>query len=542
MTGLLGANPVLLLFVVAAAGYLLGRVRLFGLQLGVAGVLFAGLGLSALEPTLRLPEVLQTFGLVIFVYTIGLSSGPTFFATLRRSGLRDGLFVLGGVGVACLAVLLLVVHGLGARPELGVGLFAGALTNTPALAAVLEVLRSRTPDGSHLLTLPVVGYSLAYPIGAFGVILAIHLAQRLCGVPPAARAKGDTPSAEPLEDATIDVTRTSTQPLRSLMREQGCGVKVVRLLRRGEVRLVEDDTVVEPGDRVGVVGPPTQVTRAAQLLGARSSVALHLDRRVLDFRRIVVSEPALAYRPLRDLQFQQKYGAIITRIRRGDVDRLANGTDVLELGDRVRVVAPRERLGEVAELLGDSYRSLSEVDVVSVGLGIALGLLLGHVPIGLPGGAALRLGTAGGPLVVGLVLGWRRRTGPLLWGLPYNASLTLRQLGAVCFLAAVGTKAGGAFVQTLREPGAWPLLAAGAAITLTVAFGLLFVGHRWLRLPTSLLMGMVAGVHTQPAALAVAVERTKSEAPNSGYARVFALATLTKILVAQLLVLLAGGS
>jgi putative transport protein len=211
---------------------------------------------------------------------------------------------------------------------------------------------------------------------------------------------------------------------------------------------------------------------------------------------------------------------------------------VLELGDRVRVVARHERMPEVTAFFGDSYRAVSEVDLFTFGLGLALGLALGALPIPLPGGVRVSLGFAGGPLVVALVLGTLGRTGPLVWSLPYAANMTLRQIGLVFFLAGVGTRAGRSFVTTLTSSGGLALFAAGALVTCAVAVAALWVGHKLMRVPMTLLIGMVAGIQTQPAVLGYALEQTGNDLPSVGYASVYPLAMIAKILLVQIVLLL----
>ncbi|MCS6889416.1 MAG: transporter, partial [Chloroflexus sp.] len=226
---------------------------------------------------------------------------------------------------------------------------------------------------------------------------------------------------------------------------------------------------------------------------------------------------------------------VITRIRRGDAEILPHGDTTLELGDRVRVVTQRDNMERVTNFFGDSYRALAEIDVVSLGLGMALGMLVGLIPFPLPGGGSFSLGLAGGPLIVALLLGWRGRTGPIVWSLPYSANLTLRQVGMTLFLAGVGTRAGYSFVTTLTQGNGLLLFLSGALITVPVAFATLFIGYKLLKLPFSLLAGMLAGLQTQPAVLAFANEQTGNEAPNIGYAMVYPTATIAKIILAQLL-------
>jgi len=217
------------------------------------------------------------------------------------------------------------------------------------------------------------------------------------------------------------------------------------------------------------------------------------------------------------------------------VEFLARDDTTLELGDRVRVVTRRENMGSVSQFFGDSFKALGEIDVLSFSLGLALGILVGQIPIPLPGGITFKLGTAGGPLVVALILGALERTGPIVWTLPYNANLTLRQIGLILFLAGVGTRAGYAFVSTLMQGNGLMLFGAGAALTMGVVALMLLIGYRILKIPMNLLLGMIAGMQTNPAILSFANQETENDLPNLGYATVYPLATILKIILAQAL-------
>ncbi len=541
MTRYLIDNPLLLLFVVVAIGYPLGRLKIRGTSLGVASVLFAGLAVGAIDQRLKLPEILYQFGLVIFVYTIGISNGRAFFASFRRQGGRHTLLVTGVVGIA---VLFTVVEYalLDLKPTLTAGMFAGSLTNTPALASELEYLQAYGPEAEReqLLAEPVIGYSVAYPIGVLGVILAIAVAQRRWRIDyarEAQRVRDGEGAAKPLENRTIHVTcpDAAHRTVADLAREEGWDVVFGRVRRAGHLELVTAETRLDPDDLVLVVGTREELDRVTVRLGETCDERLELDRSELDFRRIFVSSREVTGRRLRDLDLRQRFGAVVTRIRRGDVEFLPHGETVLEPGDRVRVVAPRESMPVISTFFGDSYRALSEIDVPTFSLGLTLGLLLGVLPIPLPGGVDLKLGLAGGPLIVALVLGALDRTGPLVWSLPYSANLTLRQLGLIVFLAGIGTRAGYAFVTTVRGREGILILVSGAAITFAVAFAALWIGYRLMKVPMGLLVGMVAGLQTQPAVLGFALEQTGDDLPNVGYAALFPIATIAKIIAAQLL-------
>lgn len=552
----LAANPLLLLFAVVAVGYPVGRLRVRGVSLGIAAILFAGLAIGALDPRLRLPEVLQLLGLCLFVYSVGLSSGPGFVSSLRRHGARNGALV----AIALAGSALMTWGGAqvaGVAPGAMAGLFAGSLTNTPALAAALEQLSQATPTAADgladgladaLASAPVVAYSVAYPLGVLIPILLIGLVPRLYGTAASddARVSHQWPAAGKgragsgsLVVGTIAVTRSDVAGLSiaALRRDANSRVQTGRIRRAdGQVVIATDEEQLHVGDLVTAVGESADVERLVARLGVRSTEAINLDRRELDVRRIFVSNAAVAGYSLRELNLTQQFGAIVTAVRRGDADWVPTGDTVLQLGDRVRVLTRRESMPAVSRFLGDSYRAVSEFDVLTFGFGIVLGIMVGLIPIPLPGGLTIRLGLAGGPLVVAMLLGARGRTGPLVWGIPYGVSLTMREIGLLLFFAGIGTRSGFALLEALQEPATATLVAIGALSTLTGAALTLLAGRFLFRVPAGLLTGMIAGVHTQPAALSVALDQRLDDTPNVGYAAVFPVATILKLVLAQLLV------
>lgn len=533
MVELLAGSPLLLLFTVAALGYLLGKVQIAGFGLGISAVLFAGIAIGSLDPRLRLPEIVHLFGLVTFVYVVGLGSAPGFFAALRRRGLQAAALALGAVMLAALLVAMIAAQ-LGLSAEVAAGVFAGATTNTPALAAVIDALGATGEQAG-----PVLGYSLAYPFGVLGVLATIAMVPRVFGVDLATEkvTAEDAPGLGVLvESATVVIERDLPEMSAAFLR-QHLGLRIVfsRVRRGARVAVVTDDFVLHRDDVVGLVGERAELVAAAAQLGRVVDERLELDRSVVDFRRIVVSSSALAERSIASLQLGTRFGAVITRVRRGDDELPIEPSTRLELGDAVRVVAPRARLPAIAKFFGDSQRALAEIDVISFSLGIGLGLLVGQLPIPLPGGGSFSLGFAGGPLVVGLALGRIGRTGPLVWTLPHAAGMTLRQVGLVLFLAGIGTRAGWAFAEAVRQGGVLGVLGLGVLVTLAVSWLTLVIGHRVLRLPASVVVGMIAGIQTQPADLAFACERTRNEIPAAGYAAVYPVATIAKIVLAQLL-------
>jgi putative transport protein len=533
------ANPLLLLFVVVAVGYPLGRVRLRGFSLGIAGVLFAGLAAGAVHPDLKLPELIYQLGLVLFVYTVGLANGAAFFASFRRQGLRDAGFVA-ILLVAAAAVVGLAARLLGLSGAAAAGLFAGSLTNTPALAAVLEALR-HAPVSAAQTADPVVAYSVAYPMGVVGMLVAIVVAERWFRVDyreEAGRTRGGAVADGRLASRTVEVQRAVGRRVKDLIREQAWDVVFGRRKRAGALALVDGDDVLLEGDLVTLVGPPAELDRAQAVLGRASADQLELNREEMDSRFAVVSSHAAVGRRLRDLALPERFGALVTRVRRGDVELVPRSETVLELGDQARVLARRVDLPSVGRFFGDSYRELRELDVLTFSLGLGLGLLVGMVAVPLPAGITVRLGLAGGPLVVALILGALRRTGSMVWTLPHSANQTLRQLGLIFFLAGVGTRAGDAFLSTLRQGAGARLFATGAAITALVAGATLWAGYRWLLIPMARLTGMLSGLQTQPAVLAFAQERSGDDEPSVAYAGIYPIAIVLKIVLAQILLAL----
>lgn len=543
---LLVAQPLLLLFIVSGLGYALGQIKIAGVSLGVAAVLFVGLAFGALSPEMEIPVIIVELGLIVFVYTIGLASGPGFFASFKRKGLRDNLFVFGMlIFAAVLTVIAALILDL--KATVTAGMYAGSLTNTPALASLLETVRATAPPSQAelLAAEPVIGYSVAYPMGVIGMLIGVYVVQRAFRIDYRAEAQSLRQYGVVELDLVTRTVRVESDhfvgiPLRDMVLSPNHDVIISRVKRGETLSLASGDTVLERDDLVALVGPADELDGLISRIGTLADEQLELDRRAFDFRRIFVSNPDVVGKTLSELHLTDEYGAIVSRVRRGDIDLMAAGDTVLELGDRVRVVARRHDMSRLTELFGDSYKALSEVNLLSLNLGLALGVLVGLIPIPLPGGVTISLGLAGGPLIVGLVLGARRRTGPLVWTLPYSANLTLRQVGLILLLAGIGVRSGYTFFTNFSASGGIQVFVAGAIITMVTAFLTLLIGHKLLKIPFGLLTGVLSGLGTQPATLGFALQQADNELPNIGYALAFPIATITKIVVAQLILLFLG--
>ena len=538
LVGALSESSILTLFVVIGLGFLLGEVSVFGFRFGVAGVLFAGLAVGSLSPLITVPEVIPTFGLILFVYAMGVSSGRAFFDAFRRHGYRDNAFA---AGVLILGALLTFALGrlLGLPATATAGLDRGALNNGPALAAVQERLRERAresglqpQDVKGLSDQPVLAYSVAYPIGVIGALICFQLAGRLWPVALDPPLEGPELAVRDFVVKNPAVIGHTIREVMSLDRE--APFVISRVQQGGRTAIARSDTTLSEGDIVAVVGDDQALRRAKDILGAISPSQIELDRSDLDYRRVFVSSPEIVGKRIGDLDLPDRLSAVITRLRRGDLDIVPDQATRLEYGDRVRVVTRRANFAAVARFFGDSVRGASEMQVGSQAMGLVLGVIVGMLPIPLGGGSTMRLGLAGGSLFVGLLLGRLERTGRISWVMPVPANLTLRQVGLLLFLAGLGTQAGYSFLDTLRHNGG-QLLLAGGVVTFAVTLATLIVGRQLLGIRSDALLGLAAGVQTQPACLAYANELARSEVPSAAYAAVFPTAMIVKIVVAQLL-------
>lgn len=520
MLDALASTPLLTMMIVVALGTLIGAIPFGPLRFGPAGALFVGLGIGALDP--RLGEglaLIQTLGLALFVYTVGLSAGSSFFRDLRHQ-----LPLMGGASVVLMVmtgVTILLGGLLGLTPAVAAGAFAGALTSTPALATAAERAGSEEP---------AVGYALSYPVG---VIVTILLVAVILSRPWTGRRDPDSVAGQGLVDISVEVERaTRLDDVPGLAQGQ---VRLSYLARGGEVRVVRPGEDLKVGDRVVVLGPTEAVTRAREHLGHRVDEHLAHDRSVVDYRRIVVSAPRVAGRTIGELDVPGRFDGMVTRVKRGDVDLLATEDFVLELGDRVRVIVPRGRLAEAAGLFGDSERKVSEIDAVTLGVGLAIGLAIGLIAVPLPGGLSFALGLAAGPLIVGIVLGRFERTGPLVWGLPMAANLTIRQLGLLLFLGATGLASGQAFAAQALTGTGMRIVITAVVISL-VAGSLFIVVARLAGVSAPRAAGGLAGFVGQPAILAYANNRITDPRVEAGYAALFALGLILKIMLVQFIV------
>ena len=534
--GFLGSSVVARLFLVIAVGYVVGEVTFPGkFRLGIAAVLFIGMGIGAWDPAFTVPESITTLGLAVFVYCVGLETAAGFFRTMRSRGLVTILCTVVGL-LAGTVVAWLFIHFLHKPRELIVGIYCGALNNAPALATVTEALHRRGASPQEI-ALTVVGCGLAYPITVVTLLLKIQfLFSRNSATPATHEASAGTKWIPPVI-LIVEPLRDGEAPWTCGEVHRKTGVVLSRIRRPdGTWSLLREGDGLTAGSEVVAIGSEAQVEAAGRLLGRRSAESV--DYTGVESHRYFLSNPRLAGKTVGSLQLQN-IGAVVTRIRRGDVNIPVREGTILQLGDRLRVVSYQDTEAEVRKLLGNSLQVLGETGYLTFAIGIILGLILGSIPIPIPGlETPLRLGAAGGPLVMALVLGALGRTGAFVWNLPYSSNQTLKLFGLLLFLAALGLQAGGHVLPALQADG-WFI--AGLAVLIGLATHLAF--WAMLRLfgigDPAVVSGQSAALQTMPAALAFACKKAGSNLEvTTAYATIFPFAMIGKILLAQLLLLL----
>jgi putative transport protein len=517
---LLTSQPLLALFFTIAAGYLLGAVSVKGLSLGSGAVLFVGLAVGAFAPTLVIPALLGNLGLLLFLYGVGIAYGAQFFRGLTTAdGVKANLAAVIAVGAA-LALTLAVARWLPAidLPH-ALGAYAGAGTSTAALQAALAVFG----------TAPATGYSMAYPIGVAVPILLLGVYNAM--FKPKV-AKGGA-SALHAEEIAVNEFYVIGMTLLDASRNLPAGVAIAAI-RRGHHNLVAEDSMcIERDDVLLVTGTDREeLHNAAARFGAAHPGRMLRDRSDLDYERFFISSAGVAGQPLSALVLPPALNARILHLRRGDVELPLTPDRLLEYGDRVGVMAPRASFDALRALFGDSIKGTGEISYIGIGVGVTLGLAFGAIHWPLPLLGHLSLGFAG-LLLVALLLGWRRRTGPFQWAMPLSANLVLRNFGLTLFLAVVGISSGATFAATFANNGLLYLL-LGSAIVATLVIVTMVMALLVFRLPFDSVAGIVAGATGNPAILAFANRIAPTDRPDIGYAMIFPSMTVLKIVLVQI--------
>jgi putative transport protein len=545
------AHAIGVLALVCLAGMAIGSLKVRGVGLGTAGVLFAGIltgyfGKPVDHATL---EFVKEFGLVLFVFTIGLQLGPGFLAALRQQGLvlnalAATIVVLGALTAPILGRLM------GIDPAAVLGLLSGATTNTPSLGAVQQALTALPDVSPDRQDLPALAYAVSYPVAIAGIIGSLLALKAFFRIDPIKEAEAfateQRSDADPLERRCLIVENPNLEgvAVEAIPSHLETAVTISRIRRGGEteVRLATGDTILKNDDRIVAVGTRPMLDRFQQVVGRRSDEDLLQAPGYVTSLGVVVTSRRVLGKTVKELGLEQSLGVVITRVTRADLEMTAVPNLRLHFGDVVQVVGDQGSIQRAAVFLGNSLKALNETHFIPLFIGIALGIALGTMPIALPGlPQPLRLGLAGGALIVALVLGRVGRIGRLVWHMPANVNLAFREFGIALFFAAVGLMAGAKFFSTVFSPTGALWLLAGLVITIPPLLLVGIFARTALKMNFVALSGLVAGSMTDPPALAFASNISRSDAPMVSYATVYPLTMVLRILSAQILVLLLCG-
>lgn len=547
------ALTVSVLALVAVVGLWLGNIKIRGVGFGIGGVLFGGIFVGHFADQLGwvlsadMLHFIREFGLILFVYTIGIQVGPGFFASLRVSGLRLNLFAFGIVVMGGLVTAIL--HKLFAIPlPVVLGIFSGAVTNTPALGAGQQILRDLGIP-ADVVDQMGMSYAMAYPFGICGILLSMWLVRVLfrVNVEQEAKEHESTLTNGHALIKTINI-RVENPNLNNMAIQDvpilnSATIICSRLKRDDTLMVPSPDTLIQHGDLLHLVGQPADLNNARLVIGQEVDTSLSTRGTDMRVERVVVTNEKVLGKKIRDLQVKERYDVVISRLNRAGVELVASQDASLQFGDILNLVGRPSSIDAVADMVGNAQQKLQQVQMLPVFIGVGLGVMLGSIPLYVPGfPVALKLGLAGGPLIMALILGRIGSIGKLYWFMPPSANLALRELGIVLFLAVVGLKSGGDFVDTLVNGEGMSWVGYGIFITAIPLITVGLLARIFAKMNYLTLCGMLAGSMTDPPALAFANNlHATSGAAALSYATVYPLVMFLRIITPQLLAVLFWG-
>ncbi|MBC8002903.1 MAG: putative transporter [Opitutaceae bacterium] len=545
ITGNSIAHAVLVLAAAAVIGLAIGSFKIKGIGLGIAGVLFSGLILGhfgvRIEP--RVAEFVREFGLILFVYTIGMQVGPGFFASLRKQGLPLNLMAA-SIVIMGAAIAAAISKWGGVPMAAAVGLFSGGTTNTPSLGAAQEALRSMPNLASDATALPGLGYAVAYPFGIVGIILTMLFIRAIFRVDlkkETAELVNANGKQAKLSHLNVLVTNRNLEGKRigEIPAFDLLGIVISRIKHGDQISIADPQDLVHCDDTLLAIGPSEKLEELRLIVGEISAFDLRTLNSNLVSRRVVVTQKEILGHSVGELNFLESHGVTVTRLTRAEVELSATPGQRVQFGDMLVLVGQDEDITKVAKRLGNSVKQLNHTELIPIFLGIGLGVLLGSIPVAFPGiPAPVKLGLAGGPLLVAIILARIGRVGRLLWYMPINANFAIRELGIVLFLACVGLHSGERFVETLVHGDGLKWMAFAGMITVVPLLVVGLFARLFMKTNFVSICGLLAGSMTDPPALAFANTVSGSDAPSISYATVYPLTMLLRVVCAQLLVLL----
>ena len=537
-------QQVLALSLTAAIGIMLGKVKVKGVSLGGAGALFVGILLGHIGMRIE-PSVLhfmQEFGLILFVYTIGMQVGPGFMDSIKRHGLVLNILAVSIVFLGVLAtVLIYFTTSMHDNVPVLIGMLCGAVTNTPSLGAANSALTAAGVDAS----LTGVGYAVAYPFGVIGIILVMILVRVFFRQKPEAAAaeyqKEIAEQSKEIMSCTLRVDNVNLVgcKIKDIPGLTSSGAVVTRHARDQVINMPKDDMTLELYDLVHVVGMPDAIESLQKIIGEKQATPITLQKSNLAVKTILVTNKKILGKSIKQLALNDRFGVTVSRVTRGGF-KFTGRLDIrVKFADKLLVVGTPDAIAAAAKELGDSLTALDHPEILPAFLGIFLGVIVGSIPVAIPGmPTPLKLGLAGGPLIVAIILSRKRKMGPLNFFMANSANLMLRELGITIFLSCVGLNAGIKFFDVLLNGDGFYYMALSAIITFVPLMIVAIIGKAVCKVNYLSLCGVLAGATTDPPALAFANGLSNSEATNIGYASVYPLTMLLRILSGQVLAIL----
>lgn len=541
------AHTIFIYCIVIAVGVLLGKIKIFGISLGITFVLFAGIALGhfGFSANHLVVDFVKDFGLILFVFSIGLQVGPGFFSSFRKGGLTLNLMAMSIVLLG--GAITLVLHYItGTSLPMLVGVMSGAVTNTPGLGAAQQAV-NQVFSSNHGVTVPEIGlgYAVAYPFGVLGIIITMIFIRKASGINIQEELTLFNQDQHPTESLPEKISIQVTNPAVFNMTIPAISgiinreFVVSRVLRKGELFLASSETSLRENDIILVVTQKGSIPEVVKHIGVQSEMDLSAKSGKLISRRVMVTNRDVFGKDLGSLRLRTRYNINITRVYRSGIELVATPNLRLQMGDKLTVVGDEKSMEKVIEQLGNSIKRLNEPNIVPIFIGILLGVILGSIPMMIPGITnPIKLGLAGGPLIVAILLSKYGYKFSLVSYTTPSANLMLREIGIVLFLASVGLVAGQKFIPTLLSGDGFIWMGYGAIITLLPLLIVGFISRYFLKRNYLEICGLLSGSMTDPPALAYANTIAQSEAPAVAYATVYPLVMFLRIFIAQLLILL----
>ena len=541
-------HSILLLSFVIAAGIQLGKIKVFGVSLGITLVLFVGIILGHFGFTINhnVIHFFKEFGLILFVYSVGMQVGPGFFSSFKQGGITLNMLACGIVFLGVLTAVILH-YATGIPMPTMVGILSGAVTNTPGLGAAQQAFSDMHGVSDNTIAL---GYAVAYPLGVIGIILSIILIKYIFRVSfdkeneqLNSEDSSHTNEAKPISLIVKNpaIFNKTVAELSNLLEHRDFVISRVWRYSNKQIEIASANTVLQENDKVFVITTETDAETIKTFIGEEIDMErkqwIRMESQFIN-RRILITKPELNGKRLGQLKLRKLYGINITRINRAGVDLVAKPGLTLQVGDRVNVVGTETAVSNVEKVLGNSMKRLNEPNLITIFVGIALGIVLGSIPISFPGiPQPVKLGLAGGPLVVAILISRFGYHYKLITYTTQSANLMLREIGITLFLACVGISAGDGFVDTIVNNGGFAWIGYGFIITFVPLMIIGCIGRYFCKVNYFTLMGLIAGSTTDPPALAYSNATAGNDAPSVGYATVYPLTMFLRVLTAQLLIL-----